>query len=138
VRKASTLALTIAILISGNGIAAPFADPTKPYVEETLEINLQSDIFAKGKDSTTLVNARWQVSFIKTYPNNSNKNWALIEGRRVGVGSTILGGRVLSFNKKQMEIQQGHEIQTLILLECDSADADCNSMYYFVLPRVLP
>jgi hypothetical protein len=137
VSKASILVLTIAILISGKAIAAPFTDPTKPYVEETPEVNLKSDIFSEENESTKLVNARWQAGFIKIYQNNSNKNWAIIEGRKVGVGSTILGGRVVSLNKKQLKIQQGHKSRTLFLLDCDSADADCNSMYYIISPATI-
>ncbi|MBF0194502.1 MAG: hypothetical protein HQL71_08075 [Magnetococcales bacterium] len=138
--KALIVVLTIAIFLSGKAIAAPLPDPTKPYVEEVQEINLKIDIFADGNNSEKITNARWQVSFIKTYPNNSNKNWAMIEGKRVGVGSAILGGRVVSLSKKRLEIQKGHEKKVLVLLKCNITNigryGDCIGMYYTVYPHI--
>jgi hypothetical protein len=124
--------------IIGKAIAAPFADPTKPYVEEAPEISLQSNLFSVGKELTKLANARWQVGFLKIYPNKSQKNWAMIEGRRVGVGSEVFGGRVVALSKKRLELQQSHKRRSLILLECDSqAGNSCNSMYYIVSPSTI-
>ncbi|MBF0446429.1 MAG: hypothetical protein HQL68_12665 [Magnetococcales bacterium] len=135
--RASILFLTLAILISGKAIASPITDPTKPYVEEIPVVNLQTNLFTDKQDLTTLANACWQVGFIKIYPNNPNKNWAMIEGRRVGVGSTVLGGRVVSLSRKRLELRQGNKRRSLILLDCDSigdiqSSSDCKSMYYIV------
>ncbi|MBF0382966.1 MAG: hypothetical protein HQL69_18245 [Magnetococcales bacterium] len=133
--RASLTVFILAIAMGSEVIASPFADPTKPYDKESpKKTTLQSNLFSnKIDEQKNLAIAQWPVSFIKIYPNQSHKNWAIIDGRRVGVGSEVFGGQVISLSKKRLDLRSGHKRRALILLECENHSiSKCGGMYYIV------
>ncbi|MBF0358799.1 MAG: hypothetical protein HQL70_09345 [Magnetococcales bacterium] len=71
-----------------------------------------------------ITSSRWRVGVQKIYPESGEKNWVIIQGRRIGVGSSVLGGQVIYLGEKRLEIQQGHERRVLNLFDCSATSAE--------------
>ena len=115
-------ALSLLILLSpqpgwGEEEAPPFSDPTIPFSTTRFDSHLEEDLFS---DFSFHTRSRWRVGLRKIYPGREDRSWILIEGRRVGVGSSLLGGQVISLTQERLLLQQGEVQRSLLLLECDS------------------
>ena len=131
----------------GDAASAPFVDPTMPFYSAQTKVNLETDLFSEDTSQPVLALGRWQVGLLKIFPARSGQNWAMIQGRRVVVGSSILGGRVVAIGKKQLELRRGQERRSLLLRGCTTSrvfpnaskdlyiEQPCSGIYFVLATR---
>jgi hypothetical protein len=147
-RSLLTLIIYLSLPIQGHTLEFPHPDPTiapshtTPSFYDHQKATLQTNIFTTNHPDPLQTQSHWLVELIKIYPNNRDNNWAIIQGKRVGIGSKVLGGVVVALSKNRLELQHGAEYRSLILLSCEALSEErlasfpepshCQGLYFFI------
>ena len=91
-----------------------------PYSAFAAQNAIKKNLFAPDQDLKAFTHSRWPVSLLKTFPENPNKNWAMIQGREIKIGTDFLGGKVITLSNDRMQLKADQVTRSLILLDCSN------------------